>query len=187
MVLKMNTSVEFCGKARKFKRCPNYTLKNYQKAMEDIRERMMPLVEHERDQQFELDELEEEIGSINQHIELLEKLEDPNDAEIRECIDLTKKRIELQKKSHKLRKQYSEKVKEDKELYETLDEDLRDAYCEFAMTIFDDFSKEDFEEADDTDLVVAPQLGDLYRLATTGAKQKDVDKLYQKIVKASFR
>ena len=183
----MNTSVEFCGKARKFKRCPNYTLKNYQKAMEDIRERMTPLVEEERDTQFELDELDQEIDSIDKHIELLEKLDEPSDVEIRECISLTKEKIELQKKGHRLRKQYSEKLKEDRELYTSLDEDLKEAYCEFAMTIFDDFTKEDFEEADDTDLVIAPQLGDLYRLATTGAKQKEVDKLYQKIVKASFR
>ena len=68
-----------------------------------------------------------------------------------------------------------------------LDDDLNNAYCEFAESIFDGFTKEDFDEADSTDLVIAPRLGDLYRLATTGAKQKDVDKLYQKIVKDSFR
>ena len=68
----MNSKVEFCGKERRFQRCPNKTLVNYQKSMEDIRERMIPLAEHERDSQFRLDELNEEINAIDKHIELLE-------------------------------------------------------------------------------------------------------------------
>ena len=53
--------------------------------------------------------------------------------------------------------------------------------------IFKEFDVEEIEEADSTDLTIAPRLGELYRLATTGAKQKDIDKLYAKIVKDSFR
>ena len=34
----MNQRVEFCGKERKFKRCPNKTLKDYQKTIEDIQD-----------------------------------------------------------------------------------------------------------------------------------------------------
>ena len=187
MVMKMNTSVEFCGKARKFQRCPNKTLKNYQKSMEDIREEMIPLAEHERDSQFRLDELTEEIDAINKHIELLEKLDDPTSDEIRECIDLTKKRVSIQKDIHELRVNFGETNKNNQELYKKLDDKLNNTYCEFAKTIFKDFTDDDFEEVDETDLVIAPRLGELYRLATSGAKQKDIDKLYQKIVKESFR
>lgn len=187
MVLKLNQTVEFCGKPRKFQRCPNKTLVDYRKSMDDIRERMLPLVEFERDAQFKLDELVEEVDSINKHIELLEKLDDPSDAEIRECIDLTKKRIQLQKEQHKLRVEFQNQTLENKELYKQLDEELQNTYCEFATIVFKDFTKEEFEEADDTDLVIAPQLGDLYRLATTGAKQKEVDKFYAKLVKNSFQ
>ena len=188
MVMKMNTSVEFCGKSRKFKRCPNKTLKDYQKSLEDIQEKMMPLAEATRDYRFEIDELESEIGSINKHIELLEKLEDPTDDEIRECMNLAREKTSLQRKMHKVRVANDEKEKENTQLYEELDDELRDSYCEFAMAIFEDFSREEFdEEADSTDLVIAPRLGELYRLATTGVKQKDIDKLYQKIVKDSFR
>lgn len=183
----MNTTVQFCGKPRKFKRCPNKTLVDYRKAMDDIRERMIPLVEHERDAQFELDEIVEEIDSINKHIELLEKLDDPSDNEIRECIDLTKKRIELQKQQHELRVKFQDKTKDDKELYEQLNDELEENYCNFATMIFSNFEESEFEEADDTDLVIAPQLGDLYRLATTGAKQKEIDKLFKDLVKKSFR
>lgn len=185
--MKLDSKIQFCGKTWKFQRCPNRTLKDYQKAMDDIRERMIPLAEHERDAQFKQDELSEEIDAINKHIELLERLDDPSDAEIRECIDLTKQRITLQKQIHDLRVEYSEKVKEDKELYEELDDDLNKTYCQFACVILKDFTEDDFDEVDETDLVIAPRLGDLYKLATTGAKQKDVDKLYQKIVKDSFR
>lgn len=183
----MNAKVEFCGKEWKFQRCPNRTLKDYQKSMEDIREQMIPLVEHERDANFRLDELNTEIDAINKHIELLEKLDDPSDAEIRECIDLTRERTKLQKQIHKVRVEFSDKTKNDKDLYNELDDKLQKTYCKFAVTVLKDFTEEDFEEVDDTDLVIAPRLGDLYKLATTGAKQKDVDKLYQKIVKASFQ
>jgi len=67
-----------------------------------------------------------------------------------------------------------------------LDERLRENYGVFASKIFKDFDSSEIEEADSTDLTIAPRLGELYRLATTGASQKEVDKLYAKIVKDSF-
>ena len=187
MVLKMNTSVEFCGEKRKFKRCPNSTLKDYQKTIEDIQDKLTPLAERTRDYQFELTELEDEKDSIDKHIELLEKLDDATDDEIRECIDLTKQKISLQKRIHELRVKNDEAEKEDREFYEDLDQQLRDSYGEFASKIFENFNPSEIEEADSTDLTIAPRLGELYRLSTTGCKQKEIDKLYAKIVKDSFR
>lgn len=187
MVLKLNQRVEFCGKERKFKRCPNKTLKDYQKTIEDIQDKLTPLAERTRDYQFRLTELEDEIASINKHIELLEQLEDASDDEIRECIALTKQKTSLQKEIHGLRKANDDAEKEDKEFYEELDEMLRANYGEFASKIFEDFDPSEIEEADSTDLIIAPRLSELYRLATTGVKQKEVDKLYQKIIKDSFR
>lgn len=183
----MNQKVEFCGKERKFQRCPNNTLKDYQKTIEDIQEKITPLAERTRDYQFTLTELNEEIEAIDKHIELLEKLEDANDDEIRECIALTKDKIKLQKELHELRVANDEAEKEDKEFYEELDQSLREAYGEFASKIFENFDSSEIEEADTTDLTLAPRLGEVYRLATTGVKQKEVDKLVQKIVKDSFR
>ena len=96
-------------------------------------------------------------------------------------------KIELQKKIHELRKANDEAEKEDREFYEDLDQQLRDSYGEFASKIFENFDASEIEEADSTDLTIAPRLSELYRLATTGVKQKEVDKLYQKIIKDSFR
>ena len=64
MVKKMNHKVEFCGKERKFQRCPNRTLRDYQKSIEDIQDKLTPLAERQRDFQFKLTELEEEIESF---------------------------------------------------------------------------------------------------------------------------
>lgn len=183
----MNTSIEFCGEKRKFTRCPNKTLKDYQKTIEDIQEQLTPLAERTRDFQFKLTELEDEMDSIDKHIELLEKLDDATDDEIRECIDLTKTKLKLQKEIHELRVANDEAEKNDREFYEDLDNQLRDSYGEFASKIFEDFRASDIDEADATDLTIAPRLSELYRLATTGAKQKEIDKLYAKIVKDSFR
>ena len=185
--LKLNQSVEFCGKSRKFQRCPNATLKDYQKTIEDIQEEITPLAERNRNFQFELTELEDEMSAIDKHIELLEKLDDASDEEIRECINLTKEKVKLQKKIHKLRKDNDEAEKNDKEFYEELDKKLRGSYGEFASKVFDEFDPSEIEEADSTDLTLAPRLGEVYRLAMTGAKQKEIDKLVQKIIKDSFR
>ena len=155
--------------------------------MEDIRDEMIPLAEAERDSQYKIDELEDEIDAINKHIELLEKLDDATDVEIRECIRLVQERGDLQKEIHTIRVQYADKSKEDRDLYDALDKKLNDTYCEFAKTILQDFTDADFDEVDDTDLTVAPRLGELYRLASSGAKQKDIDKFYQQIIKESFR
>ena len=62
-----------------------------------------------------------------------------------------------------------------------------ECYGEFASKIFEDFDPSEIEEADQTDLTIAPRLSELYRLATTGVKQKEVDKLYKKIIQDSFR
>lgn len=187
MVLKMNTSIEFCGEKRKFTRCPNKTLKDYQKTIDEMQDKLVPLAERSRDFQFKLTELQDEMSSIDKHIELLEKLEDATDEEIRECIKLTKTKLDLQKEIHELRVLNDEAEKEDREFYEELDNQLRASYGEFASKIFSDFKASDIEEADSTDLTIAPRLSELYRLATTGCKQKDIDKLYAKIIKDSFR
>ena len=148
---------------------------------------MTPLAQRTRDFNFRLTELQDEIGSIDKHIELLERLDDPNDDEIRECIELTKERIRLQKEIHTARVENDNAELSDMEVYDALDKKLRASYGEFASKIFKDFDSSEIDEADSTDLTIAPRLGDIYRLATTGAKQKDIDKLYAKIIKDSFR
>lgn len=187
MVLKLNQKVEFCNKTRKFTRCPNKTLKDYQKNIEQIQKELEPLAEKTRDSHFKLTELQDEITSIDKHIELLEKLDDATDDEIRECIDLTKTKTKLQKEIHELRVANDELEKENRQFYEDLDAKLRESYGEFASKIFEDFDASEIDEADSTDLTIAPRLSELYRLAMSGASQKDIDKLYQKIIKDSFR
>lgn len=186
-MVKLNQKVEFCGKDRKFKRCANSTLKDYQKSIEDIEDKIVPLAERSRDFQFSMTELEDEKEAIDKHIELLEQLDDANDDEIRECIELTKEKIKLQKQIHNLRKENDEAEKKERKFYEELDEKLRASYGEFASKIFEDFMPSEIEEADSTDLTLAPRLSEVYRLAMTGAKQKEIDKLVQKIIKDSFR
>jgi len=187
MVMKMNQSIEFCGAKRKFQRCANKELKDYQATIEKIQEKLTPLAERSRDFEFKLTELTDEQESIDKHIELLEKLDDASDDEIRECINLTKQKLDLQKQIHALRRENDEAEKEDREFYEQLDEDLRSCYGEFASKVLKDFTPDMIEEADSTDLTIAPRLGDLYRLSTSGASQKDIDKLYKQIIQDSFR
>lgn len=187
MAFGIKTKVNFCGKERKFKRTPNRELKDYQKNIEDINDKMQPLIERNREYQFKLTELEDEIESIDKHLVLLDKLEDPTDEEIRESIQLNHSKIELQKEIHQARRENDALSDDDKKFFEDLDEELRHCYAVFATKIFDKFEIEEFEEADSTDLTLAPNLGSLYRLALSGASQKELDKAYKDIIKDSFQ
>ena len=93
----------------------------------------------------------------------------------------------MQKEIHQARVDNDNLELQDREFYEELDKQLRKSYGEFASKIFKDFDESEIDEADSTDLTIAPRLGDIYRLATSGASQKDVDKLYKQIVSQSFR
>lgn len=187
MVLKLNTKVEFCGKARKFKRCPNRVLVDNQKAMEDIQNRLIPLGEQNRDIQFEITELQDRINSIEEYVDFVKNFDDASDDEIREAMSLVKEKTSLQKKIHELRRTNDDAELENRAIYKELDEELRGIYANFASLIFEDFDVNEIEEVDSTDLEIAPRLPELYRLATTGVKQKEIDKAYQKIIKQSFR
>ena len=147
MVMKLNTKVEFCGSERKFQRCANRELKDYQKTIEDIQDKLTPLAERTRDFNFQLNELNDELNIIDKHIELLDKLDDATDDEIRESMKLNKDKIELQKKIHELRVSNDEAEKEDRSFYEELDNELRKSYGEFASKIFSNFEVDDIEEA----------------------------------------
>ena len=162
-------------------------LRDCTKNFEDIQDKITPLAERTRDFNFQLNELNDELNIIDKHIELLDKLDDATDDEIRESMKLNKDKIELQKKIHELRVSNDEAEKEDRLFYEELDNELRKSYGEFASKIFSNFEVDDIEEADSTDLTLAPRLSEVYRLATTGVKQKEIDNAVQKIIKDSFR
>ena len=186
-MVKYNKKVEFCGEERKFQRCPNKTLKDYQKTIEDIQEELTPLAKQERDFQFEMNELQDEIEGIDKHLELLDKLENPTDSEIRDSMQLTRDKIALQKQLTDLRIRMDENEESNKDFYESLGDKLRKAYGQFASKIFENFEEEDIEEADSTDLAIAPRLGEVYRLATSGASQQEVDKFVSKVITESFQ
>lgn len=176
--------INFCGKERKFKRCPNRTVKDFQKRIENIQEELEPITDKNREFQFASQEINDEIETINKHIELLEKLEEPTDEEIRQSLELNQSKVHLQKDLHKLIDENEKSAREEKGFFKDIDKKLMDTYAEFATLVFDKFEFEEFEdEADSTDLVIAPRLGELYRLCTSGAKQSEVDKVYQSIIK----
>lgn len=176
--------INFCGKERKFKRCPNRTVRDFQKRIENIQEELEPLTDKNREFQFTSQELTDEIDSINKHIELLEKLEDPTDEEIRQSLELNQNKGRIQKELHKLINENAVSMRDEKGFFKEIDKKLMDTYAEFATLIFDKFEFEEFEEeADSTDLVIAPRLSELYRLCTSGAKQGEVDRVYRDIIK----
>ena len=180
--------INFCGKERKFKRCPNRTVVDFQKRIETIQKELEPINDQYREFNFTTQEINDEIESINKHIELLEKLEEPTDNEIRQSLELNQSKVELQKRLHKLINDNELDSRNNKELFNDIDKQLTDTYAEFATVIFDDFKFEEFEEeVDSTDLVIAPRLSELYRLCVSGAKQGEVDKVYRNIIKDTIQ
>lgn len=100
---------------------------------------------------------------------------------------LVKEKIELQRRIHALIKEQDDFRLDNEKFYNDLEDELRVAYGEFASMIFEDFDVDEMDEADSNDLIIAPRLSELYRLAMTGASQKEVDELYQNIIKDSFQ
>ena len=188
MASKFSGKIYFCGKMRKFKRCPNKVLKNYQKSVEDYQNKLYPLAEQNRDFQFKMDEHLEELNIINTNMDLLNKLENPSDDEIREAIGLNRDKLELQKKIHALRVEKDEADKKNKENYSSLNDELLETYDEFSTIIFEGFKEGEFvENADSVDFDVAPHLSSLYRLSLSGASQSELDEAYKKLLSESFQ
>lgn len=186
-MVSYNKKVKFCGKERKFKRCPNRTLKDYQKNIEDIQEKVMPIAKKLRDYQFEINEFQNELTSLEEYIDIVKNFDNASDEEIRESLKLIKQKTELQKKIHNIIKEQEDFRLENEKFYEELEEELRLAYGGFASKLFEEFDAEEIDEADSNDLIIAPRLSELYRLSLTGANQKEIDELYQKIIKDSFQ
>lgn len=186
-MVSYNKKVQFCGAMRKFKRCPNRTLKDYQKSIEDIQEEVMPIAKRLRDYQFEINELQNELSSLEEYIDVVKNFDNASDEEIRESLALIKEKTALQRKIHGLIREQDDFRLGNEKVYDDLEDKLRMAYGEFASMIFEDFDASEIEEADPNDLIIAPRLSELYRLATTGANQKEVDELYNKIIKDSFQ
>lgn len=181
-----NRKIEFCGESRTFQRCTNKELLEYQKTLDAISDELIPYTEQNRDFQFKIEEVQEQINSIDKRIELMERLEDPTDEEIREAMNLSSQKSQLQKELHEIRVEKDNYDKENRDFAVGLDDKLREAYAKFASVIFKDFTEDIFYEyADSTDLVIAPRLNDLYKLATRGASQKDLEKACLEIINNS--
>lgn len=188
MVSKFNAKIWFCGKERTFKRCPNKTLKNYQKKVEAYQDKLYPLAESTRDYQITMTELNNEIDVINDNIVLLSKLSNPTDDEIRDIMKLNKKKIAIQKKISKLRVDNDEASLANRDKYEEISKDIEATYDEFASKVFKDWNDGEFmEEADGCDYDVAPHLHELYRLSLAGCNQQEIDDAVKKLLTDSFQ
>lgn len=188
MVSKFNAKIYFCGKERTFKRCPNKTLKNYQKKVEEYQNKLYPLAEGNRDFQMLIDELTNEIVIIDENISLLRKLTNPTDEEIRETMKLNNKKLKLQKRINKARVENDDKSLKNRSKYEEISKDIEETYDEFATKVFKDYNQGEFmEEADSVDYDIAPHLAELYRLSLAGCKQEEIDDIYKKFLTESFQ
>ena len=188
MVSKFNAKIYFCGKERQFKRCPNRTLKDYQKSVEEYQDKLYPLAESNRDYQILVDELSSEIDIIDENIELLSKLNDPSDDEIREIMNLNKKKLSLKKKMNKARVDNDNKSQKNRKKYEEISKDIENTYDQFALASLKGWKEGEFmEEADSTDYDIAPHLHELYRLSLAGCTQQEIDDAYKKLLTQSFQ
>lgn len=138
--------INFCGKERKFKRCPNRTVKDFQKRIENIQEELEPLTDKNREFQFASQEINDEIETINKHIELLEKLDEPTDEEIRQSLDLNQSKVQLQKELHKLINDNELSMRNEKDFFKDIDKKLMDTYAEFATLILINLSSKSLKK-----------------------------------------
>lgn len=173
----------FCGKERRFDRCPNKVIKEYADKIEDIQEKAKPLTDAFNELAEKINRQLRKIERKEEKYDSIKSMDDPDDSDLRDSIKLLDELEALDSELDELVNSQKEKSEEFEKENEQLMEELESEFASFASVIFKDFNVEDWDDADPNDILIAPHLAEFYRLSMGGNKQSVLDKRYTEIVK----
>jgi len=180
-------TIEFCGKPRKFKRCANKTLIEFQKEIETIQKDMEPLFEESLEIEEEITDIDDQIERIEKRINFIESAEEPTDEELRKAMTLLDKIDTLSKKKKQLRKQLKDEEKSKEAEMKQLKEDVDKKYADLACLLLDPMTPEEFlDQSDSIDMIKIQNLGVFYNMCQSGFNQKKIDKKVRSVIEASM-
>ena len=184
MNLKSNKAkILFCGKERKFARCPNKTIKDFQEKVEKVQEDSKQLIEKQEEHNDKVAKLHKQYDRIERKIETIEDSEEPTDEELRLIRTLLDEQEQIDDDISELAEiakgMQDELDKEGKTFSKKLDKEI----ANFASTILDGFKPEEYlEDADSVDNTLSIYLPEIYRMVMVGASQKEIDKKCKEII-----
>jgi len=175
MVKLSKSSIEFCGKQRRFKRCPTRVLRDSNKDVEalqkyarDKRQLIMDKVNEAGKKRQEAVQL---YGLAYKDDSLLEKNQRKADKLVKEA---EKIESELEELSDKIEIELGD-----------FDERMDEAYDKVCVTLLEPMEPGEFVEAhDNIDMIIAKNLGMFYDLYMSGTSQAKIDLRLRQLIDA---
>lgn len=198
--MKLSTfAIFFCGEERYFKRCPTRELKNYQKEMEEIQEKLQPDLDKIEGIKDCLEELVEDYNDCEANISYLEGLKNTNSFTPKIVEDLFNLRSEKKNIRKKIKTQQKDLADLTKNMIENQDkanEEIIQAYDKLACKLIDKLQKGTFKDNyDSRDQVIAMHLGTIYSIYMSDKTEEEIlkevnniiDNQLEKVSDASFQ
>ncbi|MCE7700136.1 MAG: hypothetical protein K8E24_015350 [Methanobacterium paludis] len=165
--------MEFCGKPRYFKNCPNRFLTVANKKITSIQRKMQKEMDRIDDLRLDLDDLilqAEQFKDIEKNRKLTPEEKEKG---MKLLNQIPKKQKEL--------KRERDKVVDKSDKFE---EELDQALAEKCTMLFEDFTVKDFDDADPIDKVYAKQVEILYNMYMSGFTESEIEQQKRDILKA---
>lgn len=158
-------TIDFCGKERNFKRCPNKQLKQYTKAIENIQKEVRDKAQEARDKEIEAENLEAQAEAKEDNIEKASYLE----------------------KAQELRNEAKAIQKEVEDNADDMEAEMIKKYGELCSQILEPFSPEEFEENyDSRDMALINSLGALYDMYMSNFSEIKIEARIQQIIEGNI-
>lgn len=176
MVKLSKNEIEFCGKKRRFKRCPNKVLRDSNKDVEALRkeatEKRDMLVKKMAEVQEKRQEATQLLGLAYKDDTILEKNQKRADKLVKEA-----KKIEAEVE------ELSEKISEE---LADFDERLAEAYDKLCVALLEIEPGEFIEKHDSIDLIIAKNLGLFYDMYMSGTPQAKIDVRLRQLIDVEY-
>lgn len=175
MVKLSKNEIEFCGKMRRFKRCPNRVLRDSNKGVEALQkeatERRDEIVQKISEAQEKRQEAVQLLGLTYKDDTILEKNQKKADKLVKEAKKIEAKVDEL-----------SDTINEE---LSDFDERMAEAYDKVCQTLLEPMEPGEFIKNYDTiDLIIAKNLGLFYDLYMSGTAQAKIDMRLRQLIDA---
>lgn len=170
-----STPIRMMGEEYHFKRCPTETLRTYdekiQKKLEDSEE--VRKIGQKLEEELEMNE--NRITNLNRKVELIDKKEDPTDAELDSSIKLLDKVEGLYDEQKDIRTRIDEYNDEYRDYFEKFNDEVNNIIAEKCEALLDGFSKDDFlANYDIVDMRIATNISKYYEMCMLGERASKV-------------
>jgi len=180
-------TVEFCGKKREWKDCTNKDLRDYQKEMDKLVEKVQPALDEIEDLQESIDENNSLLQDVNDGIKTLQSKENMTDKDSEDIMKMIYNRKTIRKDIRDAKAEIKAIDRDNKEQRVKMEERLPVAKAELISKMVDISPEEYLEKSTEYDEFIAEQLSTIRIQLLAGSQSKDIEKIIKKQLEARFR